>query len=122
MATCNPIVALDVLAFDNEPASFSGKVFQYIPIDVNMGAGGKYIYIGYRRGVETETVKPITSIEFKAYPKKQTVHPKDFSNYLWYAQDLNAGAGGEYIYMFSSTDPNKGDPILDVIVGFLLNY
>lgn len=83
--------------------------WSFIPTDLNKGAGGDYIYLGYKRGSGT----PVSNITFAAYDESQKGNPKPDWN--WNPIDLNRGAGGKYIYVFWKQD-QKATPIVGLMV------
>ena len=68
-----------------------------IPYDLNRGAGGKYMYLCYHKAsyqARGESKPCIAAL--------QVIYGKDAqppSGYVKLPQDLNAGAGGEYVYL-----------------------
>lgn len=62
-----------------------------INVDLNRDAGGKYIYLCYRNGIDNqEAISAITFIvDNQAVP----------SGYIKINQDLNQGAGGAFVYL-----------------------
>ncbi|MBB6497796.1 MAC/perforin domain-containing protein [Methanococcus maripaludis] len=82
--------------------------FKKVDMDLNKGAGGKYIYLCYKEGLDTTT--PITDIV--------VLHGKNAdapNGYTKINVDLNHKAGGKYIYFAYSRQTNK-DPIRSVVV------
>jgi hypothetical protein len=77
----------------------------FLPTDLNKGAGGDYLYLGYKRG----TGPGVTSITCESFDDPQTTNPKD--GWHWSNIDLNKGAGGEYIYLFWKSEKSE-QPIL----------
>ncbi|MBM7408410.1 MAC/perforin domain-containing protein [Methanococcus maripaludis] len=82
--------------------------FKKVDMDLNKGAGGKYIYLCYKEGLDTTT--PITDI--KVLNGK---HAKAPQGYTKINVDLNHKAGGKYIYLAYSRQTNN-DPIRSVVV------
>ena len=74
--------------------------WEFATIDLNSGAGGECIYLGFKRSGTT----PVTSLDAKAYNSAQYNPP---SGWLWDPSDLNAGAGGKYIYLVWKTGESK---------------
>ena len=74
--------------------------WEFLPQDVNAGAGGKYIYLGYKRGATA----PVTALTFVAYDQAQANPPEGWH---WNHTDLNQGAGGKYIYMAWKNEAGK---------------
>ncbi len=79
--------------------------FTKIPVDLNKGAGGKYIYLCFKRDAGT----PITGLT--VILGERTSPP---SEYTKIPVDLNQGAGGDYIYLCYKK--GSGVPILDIIL------
>lgn len=76
--------------------------FTKINVDLNSGAGGKYIYLCYQKGRAGSTDPlPITDLVLR--------HDKGAQGDGWekIPQDLNEGAGGDYIYLWYKRDPSK---------------
>ena len=63
-----------------------------IPVDVNMGAGGEYIYLCYAKGGS----RPVRDIRIVASDSSDVFAPEGFK---LVKKDLNAGAGGLYLYL-----------------------
>ena len=76
--------------------------------DLNKGVGGKYIYVGYKRGMD----RPVTSINFKAFDKAQSEPEQGWE---WSPEDLSKGAGGKYIYMYWKRGEPGRKPIVDLM-------
>ncbi|MCH3918171.1 MAG: hypothetical protein LKE40_12095 [Spirochaetia bacterium] len=72
-----------------------------LPLDVNKGAGGRYIYICYKKGPGPRRI-----VDLKI-ATASTIFTKDFATEFGYTKinvDLNTGAGGDYIYLFYKKD------------------
>ena len=80
--------------------------FLKIPVDVNEGAGGKYIYLCYQRSSDGQPGTGITVLEGKGAtpPAGWQMNPTD----------LNQGAGGSYLYI--AWTHQRGVPVLDLVV------
>ncbi len=79
-----------------------------IPVDVNGGAKGEYIYICYRDGKTEPGITMVNILQGKdAKPEPD-----------WYKDDtdLNKGAHGEYLYLTWTMQTCCGDPIRHIIV------
>ncbi len=82
--------------------------------DLNAGAGGEYLYFAYEtdsnRAAPNTAFGPLTDIIFLS---KGDSLPH---GYRKLNKDLNAGAGGEYIYAAYTRSPEQGSPVnsLDV--------
>ena len=97
----------------------------YTPIlfDLNKGAGGDYIYFGYK--TTTDITQAITGLRFISSPDS-SAHPstKEFRgvNYsLASSVDLNKGAGGDYIFLYYTKQANAGAPITELFVNETAN-
>ncbi|MCW9096318.1 MAG: hypothetical protein OQJ93_02920, partial [Ignavibacteriaceae bacterium] len=62
-----------------------------INVDLNRDAGGKFIYLCYKNGLDDqEAISEVTfTVNSQATP----------AGYIKIAQDLNEGAGGDFIYL-----------------------
>lgn len=108
-----PLDDLIVLVDDSSiPAGYSQD-----PVDVNQGAGGRYLYFAYHIGNGV----PITDIRTVYGDDRNVTIPQSPSGqpYQKIGVDLNLGAGGKYIYACTTTDPAAGAAItgLKVIAG-----
>ncbi len=104
--------------------------YRYLNKDLNDDAGGNYIYLGWRTtkdvdeaitGIRvshtTDSTPPVT--EYTDSQKVTwTLVNYGVSNHFiptkaadFGTVDLNAGAGGMYIYMYYTKDPNFGPPL-----------
>ncbi len=77
-----------------------------IPVDLNKGSGGKYIYLCYKRSEKDSPVTGLTVLLGKNTPPP--------AGYIKLPEDLNAGAGGEFIYFAYKKDGDA--PIKDIIL------
>lgn len=77
----------------NSPGPIYQQGWDFYHTDLNQGAGGSYIYVGYQQG----DVRPITAVNFIAYDSAQK---NSIPGWEWNPTDLNQGAGGKYIYMY----------------------
>ncbi len=95
-------------------------------IDLNDGAGGEYIYFGYKTTTDTSKAirglgcyngsNPPTSYSVSINGTYCTYYPvKGFhlnsDSLSDVPVDLNSGAGGDYVYLYYTTDPNAGPPL-----------
>jgi hypothetical protein len=89
-APANRICALDVEVGNTAnlppPAGYN-----QIPLDLNKGAGGMYIYASFKVGVP-----PLNGVAVVAGSTQSTSAPTGFTRIN---VDLNKGAGGRYIYL-----------------------
>jgi hypothetical protein len=110
--------------------------YTLIPLDLNRGAGGQYIYLSFTRDVRYYTnagtsyegdnyqapgpVRDVTSVSgrfgasFSSWPNyftpAWTEWNCDFAQ-CWKEGDLNDGAGGRYIYAYQSKLGFRGSPV-----------
>ncbi len=95
--------------------------------DLNDGAGGDYVYMGYK--TTTDPSKAITGILFRVGenpPDRITDNGKAYFYLVGKGEtntaseggyiDLNAKAGGDYIYMYVTRDPSYGAPLTAITV------
>jgi hypothetical protein len=87
--------------------------YEYLPQDLNADAGGEYIYIEYKNGLEGEDA--IDDIGFVIQNQDSAI-PADW---VKLPQDLNTGAGGDFIYLCYKKSKQPENPIrrLQVIWG-----
>jgi hypothetical protein len=84
--------------------------WEMINVDLNRDAGGKYIYLCYKTGLDDqEAISAVTLI----INNQQTP-----SGFIKIPQDLNQGAGGEFIYLCYKKEITS-NPIrrVDVLIG-----
>lgn len=85
---------VDLLVIQGNSASIEPpEGYVKIPQDTNEGAGGKYIYICYKKGPIQQA---ITDIYVTAGDSSSVFVP---DGYTKIDKDLNKGAGGKYIYL-----------------------
>ena len=90
--------------------------FTPVDFDLNKGAGGKYIFMGYK--TTSDVNNSIRSIMFsndEASPS-QTRNYEGITYNLVNNCDLNAGSGGAYIFGYCSKDASAGTPVSEIIV------
>jgi Calcineurin-like phosphoesterase len=97
-----PITSLLVVS-SSKAASDSNQCpssYTQIPTDLNAGAGGKYIYACITRGdSSTRYGVPLSDLVVTASGKSANICPGGYSRL---SQDLNAGAGGDYVFFCTS--------------------
>ncbi|TGE20135.1 hypothetical protein [Hymenobacter elongatus] len=120
---------LDMKLIDNNWASWQFPGYTMLNLDLNKGAGGRYIYFTFTREpywVQFADGRPLRQFSIKTRstnPANPSV-PADHEP-LWYAQnttnspyvgqlDLNEGAGGDYIYSYVSRHVGFGSPVREV--------
>lgn len=86
-----PTITDVTFIIDDEPVK-SG--YQKLPVDLNMGAGGKRIYAIYSH--EPTLGEPILTIDVKISDSPNPDVPKPW---VRIDRDLNQGAGGKYVYL-----------------------
>lgn len=104
-----------------------------IDVDLNDEAGGDYVYMGYK--TTTDPAQAITGIVFRV--GKNPPNSISYGGSTFYlvggsteantAQlggyiDLNARAGGYYIYTYVTRDPNYGAPLTNLTVNRSSSY
>lgn len=98
------------------------KGYTVINYDLNKGAGGYYVYMGYK--TTTDYNDAIKDIRF--YSDEKDINwssidlwfGNDYCNYLMSNhEDLNMRAGGDYIYAFYSKNPVAGPAITSISFG-----
>lgn len=112
-----PITALtdtNIGRHNDQPPS--DPEWTYCDTDVNKGAGGDYIYLGYQR----ETTQPwVTSWDFiisdDSIPYNNGAPPNSTFQH-WTGGDLNKGAGGKFIYQVWNTGESGKPPIAGILV------
>ncbi|KAJ3252655.1 hypothetical protein HK103_001358 [Boothiomyces macroporosus] len=94
------ITDIQVFASDHEHTGIHHG-WEIIPGDLNKGAGGKYVYLGVKRGGHKYG---ITMLD---------VHDSDHHRDGWFrnSTDLNSGAGGEYRYLYYRTPHEEHLPL-----------
>lgn len=98
-----PISAVDVNPCANDPLASDGLCVinpdvpyqitlpcQTVPIDLNLGAGGRHIYFSYEREPDKDPVTDLFFVDLSPY--------RCPSGYQFVNGDLNWGAGGNHIY------------------------
>jgi hypothetical protein len=109
------ITNLHILNSKNIPANMLGSI---IPIDLNEGAGGKYIYLYYEKNNYVShinfvgVVKSKNKFDVKSWLSLRNLIGVYGDNGIY---DLNAGAGGDYVHAYYSTTPNLSDPAVQDI-------
>ncbi|MDF2544780.1 MAG: rane attack complex component/perforin/complement [Herbinix sp.] len=110
----NCVTCLDVIGSSN--AGIAPK-FGYIKInkDLNAGAGGQYIYLCYKEGLDdlNNPDKPITNIDVIIANSLNEARNQTPANHTLIEYDLNTGARGKYIYICYSKEPTY-EPIRSI--------
>ena len=118
----------------NAKGPLTNSGYTVIDRDLNGGAGGKYIYCGYKtttdvnislkdlrisigRDADTYTAPENSSLYTVAGVSPTSQNTGDADGVV----DLNKDAGGDYLYYFATKDAKAGDPILEIIVDNSVN-
>ena len=118
----------------NAKGPLTNSGYTVIDRDLNDGAGGKYIYCGYKtttdvnislkdlrisigRDADTYTAPENSSLYTVAGVSPTSQNTGDADGIV----DLNKDAGGDYLYYFATKDAKAGDPILEIIVDNSVN-
>ena len=86
----------------------------YIDCDLNLDAGGDFVYLGYKR---TDDVKEALTdlVVFEGDEpeanKRLNIKDKTIKYTLASEVDLNSNAGGKWLYLYSSDSADTGNPI-----------
>ncbi|XP_042246761.1 uncharacterized protein LOC121882516 isoform X2 [Thunnus maccoyii] len=108
----NYITNLDVSLNKTEEQNLQIKGYMKIDVDLNKGAGGKKIYIWYKK---ERAVPPITRLQV-TFNSDMAVGLIN-AGYTPINKNLSAGAGGDYIYLWYFRGQTKYDtPIVDIEV------
>lgn len=95
--------------------------YQLVNADLNAGAGGNFIYLCYKLGENINDAYTDLFMELRgsAAPSETILlnHNANYVNYTRIGQDLNAGSGGNFIYLWTSKDPTL-PPITGISVAF----
>jgi hypothetical protein len=83
--------------------------FEVIPVDMNEGAKGPFIFIGKKFG-DGEAEKPL--LDLVAVTGSANVEAP--ADYYRYPTDLNRGVGGEFIYLCSTADSAGRELLLPI--------
>jgi len=100
---------------NNAPNTMDG--YTKIPVDLNEGAGGKYIYLYYKKGGYAGNFMALnafsSAVPLPPYSSSSgTALGRNFSNGMW--TDLNNGAGGPFIYIEGIFAQSPIDPLTRV--------
>lgn len=95
-----------------------GHVYNLIPVDLNEGSGGKYIYLVYSKDPNIEGARGYYNIHINI-GLSQNLQPGEWVTgdpALGIMADLNDGAGGSYLYLHSFDNGNYFDHAIDVAI------
>ena len=92
-----------------------------VNVDLNEGAGGKFIYLAYKEvDYGAANAKPIRNLfmEYRTSAASQATESRSHNGvsakYTRNPQDLNQGAGGGFIYLWHSEDATSCVPIAQI--------
>ncbi len=93
------------------------KGYRLIATDLNRGAGGDYIYFCYKESTDrSEAITDVViDITYTSTSFANFISSYMDADYTRVNTDLNAGAGGDYIYLYYSKNAKK-TPISDLVV------
>ena len=112
---------------DKAKAVITGVNYTVINKDLNDGAGGNYIFLGYRS--DTDPTNSIKDLRIRnANNQNNYTAPENKATYTAVGKtpiseagklgdgvvDLNMKAGGEYLYYFATKNVLAGDPIVEI--------
>ena len=86
----------------------------FIDCDLNLDAGGDFLYLGYKRTNNVkEALKDLVVFEGDEPEtnKRLNVNGKSVKYTLASEVDLNSNAGGKWLYLYSSDSADTGNPI-----------
>ena len=91
---------IDFEAFGEAQGSNPRPEWEWSPVDLNGGAGGRWIYMFWKRG----GAKPVFNVTFIVTDSSS---PFEIPGYTAINVDLNAGSGGPFIWGYYTTDPDN---------------
>ncbi|XP_029985192.1 uncharacterized protein LOC115415665 [Sphaeramia orbicularis] len=94
-STPSYVTELQVSLDQAEEQQLQATGFRKVNVDLNKGAGGKYIYLWYKK--QSEGV-PITRIQISF--NSDMADGLARAGYTQVPKDLNAGSGGDFIYLW----------------------
>ena len=89
----------------------------YVAIDLNQGAGGDWVYLGYIRTADPDqAIREIRTYhtESGGYPGSTLTDGNGSVFNVVGPMDLNRDAGGDYIYLYTSKTATEKPPITDL--------
>lgn len=114
---------------DKAKAVITGVNYTVINKDLNDGAGGNYIFLGYRS--DTDPTNSIKDLRIRnANNQNNYTAPENKATYTAVGKtpiseagklgdgvvDLNMKAGGDYLYYFATKNVLAGDPIVEITI------
>jgi hypothetical protein len=92
------IVLTGSSAADPYTDRITGRVYHRLNYDLNRNAGGAYIFIYYSLGMENDSIVPLAEIATIDTSDGESLDALP-DGFVMINQDLNEGAGGDYIYL-----------------------
>ena len=91
----------------------------FVDCDLNQDAGGRFVYMGYKRVEKArDALTDIAVYEGKspALSKRMTINEKLVKFSLVADLDLNKGAGGKFLYLYTTDSKYTGNPITSLSI------
>lgn len=89
--------------------------YSVVNMDMNKNAAGDHIYIGVKYTEnEADAITNILTLHKKDHYSAYSVTDEKHIYKLCSDVDLNKGAGGDYIYLYTTKDPRAGSPLLEL--------
>ena len=104
----DPVTDITMISGNNNKIT-APPGFMKMPQDLNQGAGGKYIYLCYKKTVGGSAITDLAVISGSS---SGIAAPSGFTKI---PQDLNQGAGGKYIYLCYKKSAS-GTPITNIML------
>ena len=118
-ATSSYITDLYVLTSDKASAA-PPWMYTKINVDLNQGAGGKWIFLCFTKEVGQEPIREMKLWAGGRYPSPAIGNPwtvvTNSNGYGYPGADLNEGAGGDWIYLYENRSKDCGDPIKEIAI------
>lgn len=110
-----PVTDIAILDSGSTPYIYPPAGYYRVPVDLNQGVGGDYIFLAYLIG---NAAQPITGLYVSSQGGPGAQPPAGYVT-ASPETDLNKGVGGRYLYLCYTTDPAVGQPItnLNVVAG-----
>lgn len=105
-------------SFSSVKSAIEGQGYTAVDYNLNEGSGGEYICMGYR--TTTSYDNALKDIRFYSNSKSSSLSTASLAvngvkcRYTKENVDLNAGAGGDYIYCFTTKDAQAGGAIKSI--------
>ena len=107
---------ITVIVGDGPNISPADPAYYKIPIDLNAGAGGKYIYACFKKKEGDAPNDNATAIRGLYVISGNNGAIPAPNGYTKLPIDLNMGAGGDFIYLCFTRNSSLGAPLEDVSV------